>query len=381
MSDLTKAAIMVRRFRGATGASRLICEQIRLLSQQQCNVSIYAEKIGSDIKKVLPESTRFYKQFKLPIKGYYSRVFFDYLCSLKTTKGQFDFTIGHGDVVKQDVLFLHNTIRLADELVVSDNDRNISYHGKLQDILFKKRHFALCVANSVLMKDDLCNRYQLDETNVNIIYPGYDKKQFSPYNRKDISIAIRKKMAIDDDNIVVSFITSGDFKKRGLDIFLKTLSLLPKQVSCRLSIIILGRRENIERYLMKHSYPLSKKQLQIIDKTSRISDIYHATDILFYPARYEEFGMVVQEAIACGAAVVSSARVGSTELLVDSARETIIDQPDIDDFVSLLTSLLTKGPQYIAQLAAVQYRCIVDNTYDDYNRHFLKLMKKQGFLS
>ena len=65
-----------------------------------------------------------------------------------------------------------------------------------------------------------------------------------------------------------------------------------------------------------------------------------ALDLFVYPARYEEFGMVVLEAAALGVPVVTSRRVGAAECLPPEYARWLSEAPDVDEFAARTLTLL-----------------------------------------
>jgi glycosyltransferase involved in cell wall biosynthesis len=63
--------------------------------------------------------------------------------------------------------------------------------------------------------------------------------------------------------------------------------------------------------------------------------IYHAADALVVPTRFENFGYVTLEAMACGVPVIGFARGGTAELCVDGETALLCE---VDDIESLATN-------------------------------------------
>jgi glycosyltransferase involved in cell wall biosynthesis len=65
-----------------------------------------------------------------------------------------------------------------------------------------------------------------------------------------------------------------------------------------------------------------------------------ALDVFLYPARFEEFGMVVLEACALGVPVITSRRVGAAECLPEVYAPWICDEPEPGALAALGLRLL-----------------------------------------
>lgn len=72
-----------------------------------------------------------------------------------------------------------------------------------------------------------------------------------------------------------------------------------------------------------------------------IADVMRASDLLVFPTRYEPFGMVIAEAMACGVPVVTSAVAGAAELIRDGVSGRVIADPhDARAFAAAMDALL-----------------------------------------
>jgi glycosyltransferase involved in cell wall biosynthesis len=61
--------------------------------------------------------------------------------------------------------------------------------------------------------------------------------------------------------------------------------------------------------------------------TSAIEHAYAAADVFVFPSRYDAFGMVVTEAMACGLPVVTSRQAGASEIISDRTDGILIPDP------------------------------------------------------
>lgn len=84
---------------------------------------------------------------------------------------------------------------------------------------------------------------------------------------------------------------------------------------------------------------------------SQLPAVYKAADVFVLPSSYEPFGVVVNEAMLCGCAVVVSDKVGAArDLVVQNETGLIYPSGDIDALRSVLASLLIDS----SKLARIQ---------------------------
>jgi UDP-glucose:(heptosyl)LPS alpha-1,3-glucosyltransferase len=240
-------------------------------------------------------------------------------------------TLGHGDILDQDVLTLHNCVFLASELIEGkplspDHEMAMTHGGILNNHGFKKM-----IANSELMKRDTIARFRIDEKKIQVIYPALDTKTFYP---KSLSEKTKLKERFQfPDKVIVSLVTSGNFKKRGLDLFIQAIEALPPEIQDKASFRVLGKDES-----GKYQRPF----LTFDPALSDIENYFNAIDVFVLPARIEEFGRVVLEAMGCGLPVITTDKVGAGELLTEGSAKFVRPSENIQALTNALSELILK---------------------------------------
>src|SRR5690606_26275860 len=82
------------------------------------------------------------------------------------------------------------------------------------------RGSAPIVANSRLVARALIEHFGLDPERVSVIYPGIDRRRFASARGGSERDEARRALRVPIGAPLVGFVTSGDFEKRGFDIFL-----------------------------------------------------------------------------------------------------------------------------------------------------------------
>jgi hypothetical protein len=128
------------------------------------------------------------------------------------------FIVDHGLCAPHaPVVFVHN---LASEASAYLSRPDWAAQAQAEHIFFQQlRADALLVANSRLVASALCARFPLAPERVVVQYPGYRAARFEPARAADLRGAARRDLGVAADVPLVGLITSGDFEKRGLDVF------------------------------------------------------------------------------------------------------------------------------------------------------------------
>lgn len=80
-----------------------------------------------------------------------------------------------------------------------------------------------------------------------------------------------------------------------------------------------------------------------VDDRARLRELYHETAVVMMPSRYESFGLVAAEAMACGCALVAS-RTGFADALKSGEEAMIVEGVESGAWVKALHGLLVDEP-------------------------------------
>ena len=82
-------------------------------------------------------------------------------------------------------------------------------------------------------------------------------------------------------------------------------------------------------------------RVQFTGPTSEVADFYAAADVFALPTKYEAWGLVVLEAMACGLPVLTSRLAGVSLTVQEGVNGALLDDPsDVDEITRSLRALL-----------------------------------------
>ena len=126
--------------------------------------------------------------------------------------------------------------------------------------------------------------------------------------------------------------TSGNFKKRGLDIFAEAIESLPSEMKTQASFRVIGKDKAQTSPLITFDPPRKD-----------IENYYRSIDIFILPARIEEFGRVVLEAMGTGLPVITTDKVGAGELLEGESRRFVIPSHNSKALADALIEMISNS--------------------------------------
>ncbi len=132
---------------------------------------------------------------------------------------------------------------------------------------------------------------------------------------------------------------------KGVDLFLKAWASLDPKITSTNSILIVGDGDK-KMELESLADGLGIKNISFVGNRSReeLPVVYASSDVFVFPSLVDVWGMVVNEAMACGLPVLGSRYAGATiELVSDSKNGETIDPLDIPSFADAISRWLERS--------------------------------------
>ena len=353
-------AVVCRRVQPLSGATAIILEQAKRLKNLGWSVHIYAESFD---RACLIEAGLEPHRLGFWLWGsYLKRKFFAAMADRAVLRGSYDLVHGHGDNLYQDILSLHNCVHAAHEAVLGASLPESSGVGRIHARILLERRFKRIIANSLLMRDELVRRFAIAREKIEVIYPGYDPLRFRPQDRERFRAEVRRELGFGPGDILFGLITSGDFRKRGVETFIRALgNLLSRGIPVK--ALVIGKESRLGPYLRLAAEAGLGDHIRFLSPSAQVERFYHALDIYVHPALYEEFGITVLEALACGLPVIACERVGAVELMRGKSREFLLQSGDAQELAGKL-SLLASNENLRRHLGLLGSAAVKDNTWE-----------------
>ena len=220
------------------------------------------------------------------------------------------------------------------------------------------------------MAEALHEHFDLARERVSRPLSRLSTRRFSLQRAAELRGAARAALGIDAHAPLVGFVTSGDFAKRGLDLFLDSAArIAAARPDAR--FLVVGSKE-LPADARAHAL-VRGGAVRYRPKSGDPERWFAALDLFLYPARFEEFGMVLAEAQAMGVPVLTSRLVGASECLPGDYAPWLLDRPDPALMAARAVALLADA-ELRGRLAAAAAAAIVafdDSAYADGTRRLL----------
>jgi UDP-glucose:(heptosyl)LPS alpha-1,3-glucosyltransferase len=332
----------------ASGPGQLISHQARALRASGANVAVACERgrgrfflqTGVWAQKALPTEVPAYQ----------------------ASSGRF--VVDHSmKVATADIMFVHNLLTQSNRYLPRNDfvaARMVQEAALFRDLL----PATPVVANSKFVKQALIECFGIAPQRLSVVYPGFRSDRFGVAQTMRNRPRARHALGIDDATPLLGFLTPGDFQKRGLDVFLASATEIARAEPDTRFLVIGGAA--LPRWAQEH--PLVATGKVIHRRTTKRPERWLAAlDVFLFAAHFEEFGMVVTEALASGVPVLTSRRVGASECLPPEYRPWLLDAPDAASFAELAIALLRDRNERV-RLSAAGASCITQLDHEAYAR-------------
>ena len=153
-------------------------------------------------------------------------------------------------------------------------------------------------------------------------------------------------------------------ERKGQDVFIDDIKLIPKSIQKKAKFIILGERTS--KVFFKNLQQKAKGIKEIIwQDCIKNADEYHKfiddIDVLCCPSREDPYPLVVIDAMMHGKPVVISDHVGQKDIIKNGKNGFVFPSEDVSALADILTHLIQEG---VSKDLRKKSRAIFENRFD-----------------
>jgi len=184
--------------------------------------------------------------------------------------------------------------------------------------------------------------YGISDTRIRMLPPGISRDRMAPANRAEIRAGFRREFGLSDDNILLLSVGSG-FDMKGFDRGLIAVAALPEELRARVRVFVVGQDKPgpVKRLIQRLGVA---DIVTLFPGRDDIPRFLQGADLLLHPARHENAGMILIEAIVAGLPVLTTATCGYACHVEEAAAGRVVAAPfrqsALDD---TLHEMLTSG--------------------------------------
>jgi UDP-glucose:(heptosyl)LPS alpha-1,3-glucosyltransferase len=217
----------------------------------------------------------------------------------------------------------------------------VKFYKACEEAVFGKQSNTVSMMISDVQQALFEQHYQTPKNRLISLPPGIDRDRQRPANAEKIRQQVRAEFNIVQDEWMVLMVGTG-FKTKGVDRAIAALARLPDKLKNKTKLTIIGDGDN--RYLQRQAQQASiAQQVQFLGGRSDIPRFLLAADLLIHPARKENTGTVILEAMVAGLPSLVSEVCGYTKHVIKADAGLVIKNADSSQQTALdLVEMLDK---------------------------------------
>jgi len=292
-----------------------------------------------------------FKHTLLPVKGltnhqrikHFSQKFSQHLLA-QSKEEQFDLVVGFNKMANLDLYYAADPCY---EAKVSDQ------HGKLyrlgqrykvlqameQSVFAQDKNVELLFISDIQM-ENFKTIYHTPAERFHSLPPGVDRSRIRPDNAAEIRQQTRDKLSLKEDDKLLLMIGSG-YKRKGVDRAMQALASLPEPLRSHTFLLVAGE-DRLSKYKSLAKKLGISNQVHLPGARDDVPELLLATDLFMHPARHENTGTVLLEAIAAGIPQLISGICGYAFHIQQADAGKVLDEPfQQDQYNQVLLEMLT----------------------------------------
>lgn len=167
--------------------------------------------------------------------------------------------------------------------------------------------------------------YHTEPSRFHLLPPGIAKDRCAPANAAAIRQQVRSSFSIPPDHILLLMVGSS-FNTKGVDRAIAGFAALPATLRSRCHLWVVGQDE--PGVYQEQALALGvHSRLHFLGGRSDVPRFLLAADVLLHPARHENTGTVLLEALAAGLPVITVGACGYAHYVEESGAGAVLPEP------------------------------------------------------
>ncbi len=250
----------------------------------------------------LPEG---FKLTMIPVKGLsnHQRINdFSRKLTQHLLQGQYDLVVGFNKMPDLDLYYAADPCYAAK---VREQHGKLYRLGKrykvfkaMEQAVFEPQHNVELLFISAIQMENFKKIYQTPDERFHSLPPGVDRSRIRPDNAEQIRSEKRRELGLKDDDKLLLMIGTG-YRRKGVDRSMLALASLPEALRKKTYLLVAGE-DKLNKYRKLAARLKISSQVWLPGARDDVPQLLLASDLFLHPARHENTGTVLLEAIAAG---------------------------------------------------------------------------------
>ncbi len=231
------------------------------------------------------------------------------------------------------IVMLHTSARAKNRALGAEIEPPLREEGE-KDALASAD---LIIASTEKERRDLIDLYNAPADKIAVISCGVDMEMFHPLSKN------KARSILGMDSAKILLYVGRIEAEKGIDLLIEAASLIDSSHNIEVRIVGGGKEEKDKIDSLKQQCrKLGIDRLTHFQEAVAQSELplyYSAADLCVLPSRYETFGLVALEALACGTPVIASKTGGMAEVIKTQAG-ILLEEPSPARLASIISEVL-----------------------------------------
>ena len=218
---------------------------------------------------------------------------------------QYDGVIGFNKIPDLDVYYAADPCyidRFNGSFSLSKLTPRYRFYAAIEEAVFGPQSKTLCLMISDVQAALFQTHYHTSSQRLLMLPPGIDPSRRRPDDAQQRRVDFRAKLKFNDDDLMVLMVGTG-FKTKGVDRAMSALAALPDSLLSKSHLMVVGEDD------IAHYQRLAKKMgisdnVRFMGGRNDVPEFLLAADVLLHPARKDNTGTVILEALVAGLPVL-----------------------------------------------------------------------------
>ena len=168
--------------------------------------------------------------------------------------------------------------------------------------------------------------YRTASERIHLLPPGIDRDRFvANFLLGEKQNRFRKEFSIQDDDLMILTVGSS-FRTKGIDRAIHAIASLPQELKKRCRYVVVGQGNENKFGAMARKMGIGD-HVFFTGGRNDIACFYHAADVLLHPARTENTGTTLLEAMVTGLPVLATENCGYAHYIQDANAGAVCPEP------------------------------------------------------
>ena len=271
---------------------------------------------------------------------------------------QFDLVIGFNKMRDLDLYYAADPcyeakVREQHGMLYRMGKRYKVYHAMEEAVFAPDKQVELLFISDIQM-ENFKKIYNTPAERFHLLPPGVDRSRIRPDNADEIRQNVRDKLSLKDDDKLLLMIGTG-YKRKGVDRSMEALASLPEPLRSKTFLMVSGE-DKLKKYKSLAKHLGIEKQVHLPGARDDVPELLLASDFFLHPARHENTGTVLLEAVAAGTPQLISGVCGYAFHIENAQAGRVLSEPfQQSEFNQTLLEMLTSDQWQQWQDNALHY--------------------------